>query len=117
MPRQEAEAAGKRKDSAKSLESFYAEVDELDRLSNSVPALVKAGRLEDAEAACHELLERYPDQADGLERLAEVYEARGDNEKAIEYYLKSSEFMKSHPGFDQEAIDWQMQQAERLKQK
>lgn len=91
-----------------------ADLDDLDMLSNSVVDLIKEGRLDEAEEACHELLSRYPDQIDGIDRLAEVYEARGEKKKAAEYYRKAAAFAKSRPGFDQEGIDWYLSKAERL---
>ena len=87
---------------------------ELDRLSNSVVDLIEEGSLDKAEAVCHELLSRYPDQIDGTERLAAVYEAKGDKKKAAEYYRKAAEFAQTSPGFDQELIDWYLSQSKRL---
>ncbi len=89
-------------------------LDDLDILSNSVLDLIKEGRLDEAEAACHELLTRYPGQIDGLDRLAHVYEAKGDNKRAVEYYRKAADFARSMPGFDQEAIDWFLLKARHL---
>ena len=91
-----------------------ADLDELDSLSNSVVDLINDGRLDEAEKVCHELLSRYPDQIDGIDRLADVYEARGDNKKAAEYYRKAAAFAATHPGFDQEGIDWYLSKAKRL---
>ena len=90
---------------------------DLDALSNSVVDLIKEGRLEEAEATCHELLSRYPDQIDGTERLAEVYEARGENERAAEYFRKAAQFAQDNPGFDQDLIDWYVSKAKDLKSK
>jgi len=87
---------------------------DLDDLSNSVVDLIKTGRLEEAEAACQELLRRYPDQIDGTERLAAVYEARGEKKLAAEQYRKAAEFAKGSPGFDQELIDWYSSKATEL---
>jgi len=87
---------------------------DLDRLSNSVVDLIEEGRLDEAEAVCHELLSRYPDQIDGTERLAEVYEARGEKKKAAEYYRKAAEFTQTSPGFDQELIDRYLSQSKHL---
>ncbi|MFH1627257.1 MAG: SEC-C metal-binding domain-containing protein [Pseudomonadota bacterium] len=87
---------------------------ELDDLSNSVVDLIKEGRLDKAEAVCHELLSRYPDQIDGTERLAAVYEARGEKKKAAEHYRKAAQFAQDNPGFDQEMIDWYLSKAEGL---
>ena len=87
---------------------------ELDRLSNSVVDLIEEGRLDEAETVCHELLSRYPGQIDGTERLAEVYEARGEKKKAAQYYRKAAEFAQTSPGFDQELIDRYLSQSKHL---
>ena len=91
-----------------------ADLDDLDMLSNSVVDLIKEGRLDEAQRTCKELMTRYPDQIDGIERLAQVYEARGDKKRAAEYYRKAAAFAQSRPGFDQEAIDWYFSQASSL---
>jgi len=88
-----------------------ADIDELDRLSNSVVQFIEKGRLDEAEKVSHDLLSRYPDQIDGLDRLAMVYDARGDRKKAAEYYRKAGEFAKNNPGFDQESIAWYLKKA------
>jgi tetratricopeptide (TPR) repeat protein len=87
---------------------------ELDRLSNSVVDLIEEGRLDEAETVCHELLSSYPDQIDGTERLAEVYDAKGEKKRAAEYYRKAAEFAQKSPGFDQELIDHYLSQAKLL---
>lgn len=97
-----------------STEDSLADLDDLDILSNSVVDLIKEGRLEEAEKISRELLSRYPDQIDGIDRLAEVYEARGNNKKAAEYYRKAAAFAQSNPGFDQEGFDWYLDKAKNL---
>jgi hypothetical protein len=52
--------------------------DELATASNVAVDLVHAGRLDEAEEAAHDLLERFPGVHDGWDRLGMVYEARGD---------------------------------------
>ena len=89
-------------------------LDDLDNLSNSVVDLIGKGKLDEAEQACVELLNRYPDYIDGLERFALVYEARGDSQKAIEYYEKSAEFARKNEGFDPEYVKWAMDKVEKL---
>ena len=88
---------------------------ELDQLSNSVVDLIAQNKLDEAEAVSHRLLEDYPDQIDGFDRLAQVYEARGEKEKAIEHYRKAADFAGSMPGFDKESIDWYLSEANRIK--
>ena len=87
----------------------------LDKLSNSVVGLIKENRLDEAEAVSRKLLEDYPDQVDGFNRLAMVYEARGEKTRAADYFRKAADFAKSNEGFDQEAIDWFLSEAKRVK--
>ena len=86
---------------------------ELDKLSNSVVDLIKENKLNEAEAVSHKLLAEYPDQVDGFNRFAQVYEARGDKSKAAAYYRKAADFAKSNEGFDQKAIDRFLSEAKR----
>jgi tetratricopeptide (TPR) repeat protein len=87
---------------------------DLDELSNSVVDLIEAGRLDEAEAACQDLLTRFPDQIDGTERLAAVYEAKGEKKLAAQYYRKAAQFAQGSPGFDRELIDWYSSKAKEL---
>ena len=87
---------------------------DLDQLSNSVVDLIKQDRLDEAEAVSHKLLTDYPDQLDGLNRLAMVYEARGEKGKAADYYRKAADFAKSNPGFDKQMVDWFLSEARRM---
>ena len=91
--------------------SFYTD---LDQLSNSVWEHIKAEKWDKAEDACKKLLTEYPDQIDGLHRSAQLWEARGDNSKAAEYYKKAADFAKEADGFDQITIDSFRQKAEQL---
>ena len=75
---------------------IHAEDDGLDDASNVVIDLIDAGRLDEAEQAAHDLLERYPQVHDGLERLAMVCAARGDRVRAAEYYRKAADFVHAH---------------------
>ena len=111
-----------KKYSIKEIEEFYAECDALDNLSNSVVDLIHEGKFDVAENACNDLLKLYPDQVDGLERFAMVYEARfamvyearGNKEKAVEYYKKTADFARSKEGFDPEFVNWALDKAKKL---
>jgi len=94
--------------------SFTPVYTELDQLSNSVVDLIAQRKLDEAEAVSRKLLVDYPDQIDGLDRLAQVYEARDEKEKAVEYYRKAVDFARSTPGFDQESIDWYLSEVNRI---
>jgi tetratricopeptide (TPR) repeat protein len=80
--------------------------DELAAASNAALDLIDAGMLEEAEQAAHELLERFPDAYDGYARLGLVYEVRGANRQAVEYYRKVIAFARERPGlYDSEFED------------
>lgn len=87
--------------------------DGLDRLSNSVPALVKAGRFEEAQRACQRLLQEFPDVVDGLEHSALVHAAQGDHATAADFYRKALAFV-THPSRcdDYENADYYRQHSE-----
>ncbi len=71
--------------------------DELTRDSNAVVDLVHEGKLDQAEVAARDLLERYPEVHDGYDRLGMVYEACGQNKQAADCYRKVIEFVLAHP--------------------
>lgn len=96
-------------------ETFYE--DDIDQLSNAVVDLLKEGELDQAETLCKKLSAVYPDQVDGLERMAQVQEARGNRPLAEEYYRKAAAFVKGKPGFDQEFENWLLEQANNLEKK
>ena len=60
---------------------YRAVYTDLDQLSNSVVDLINQKELDKAEAVSRRLLSEYPDQVDGFNRLAMVYEARGTEKK------------------------------------
>jgi tetratricopeptide (TPR) repeat protein len=91
--------------------------DEIDQLSNSALDLIKEGKLDEAEAVCKQLSERYPDQVDGIERRAMVERDRGNYSQAAQYYLKAADFIQGKPGFDPEMEDWLRQMAADMEQK
>ena len=94
---------------------FEWDDDHLDEESNAVVDLIGEGRLDEAEAAARELLARYPQVVDGLERLAMVYDARGDAKQAAEYYRKAVAFILENPeGFDEEVPASLMKRANEL---
>jgi tetratricopeptide (TPR) repeat protein len=87
--------------------------DGLDRLSNSVPALVQQGRLEEALRACHRLLLEFPDVVDGLEHSALVHAAQGDHATAADFYRKALAFVTDPSRCDQyENADYYRQHCE-----
>jgi tetratricopeptide (TPR) repeat protein len=76
---------------------------DLDRISNRVVDLIHEGRLDEAEEAGKKLLQDYPEVHDGFERLAMLYEARGDKTHAVEMYQRALDFTMDHGElYDQE---------------
>lgn len=73
------------------------EEDELTRDSNAIVDMVHEGKLDEAERAAREFLERYPEVHDGYDRLGMVYEARGEKKAAADCYRKVIEFAQTHP--------------------
>ena len=59
---------------------------------------MRAGRLDEAEAAARSLLERHPEVPDGYGRLGMVHEARADRRQAAECYRRVIEFIRAPPG-------------------
>jgi tetratricopeptide (TPR) repeat protein len=81
-------------------ESLSQELDEAEALtaaSNGVIDMIRAGKLDEAEAAARDLLVRYPEVHDGYDRLGMVYEARGDHQRAAECYRQVIDFVRAHP--------------------
>jgi len=123
LPKHEAVAAAERAAAAAHAATrltppaFAWDDDGLDEASNRVVDLVHTGQLDEAERAARDLLVRYPDVHDGLERLAMVYEARGDRKQAAEYYRRACTFMRENAdNYDPEAIDWMREKAESMEQ-
>ena len=105
LPRDEAAAAADRA-AAPALDrataapfEWVSDDDGLDEASNIVIDLIDTGRLDDAERAAQDLLERYPEVHDGLERVAMVAAARGDRARAAEYYRKAADFVHARIGW------------------
>ena len=94
----------KRLDAAPQGTSFAFDGGGVDELSNHALDLTNAGRFDEAEEACRQLRERYPDQIDQFDRLGELREAQGRLREAAEQYRHAAEFARTHPGFDSESI-------------
>lgn len=87
--------------------SLFATDDNLDEVSNRVVDLLDAGHFAEAEQACVELEQRYPDYIDWLERRVMLHEKRGELQKAVEYARRCLQYALDWPdGFDEEARTW-----------
>jgi len=97
------------------LAGLLDEDDPLTTASNAVLDLIANGKLDEAEAGAHALLEHYPEVHDGYTRLGKVFEARDDREHAAHCYRQSVQFMRAHPDrHDPEFIDAIEQRVQRL---
>src|SRR6516165_5092437 len=80
--------------------------DELETASNAAVDLVQAGKLDEAEKAARDLLQRFPEVHDGYDRLGMVYEARGQPNEAADCYRKVIEIIRANgDAYDQEFAD------------
>jgi len=91
--------------------------DDIDVLSNSAVDLIKEGRFDEAERACKQLLDEYPEQVDGLERMAMLEEARRNYPLAAEYYRKAAAFVEGDLGYDSELRAFLIRKAQELQDK
>lgn len=91
---------GSYSDLVKTVDQLAADYEEdvaLAEASNAAVDLVHAGKLDEAEQAARDLLVRFPEVHDGYDRLGMVYEARGDNKQAAQYYRQALEFIRQRP--------------------
>ena len=87
----------------------------IDAAANGVTALIDAGKLDEAEHAAQQLVERWPDMHDGYDCLGMVHQARGDNRQAAEYYRKVIDFARQDPSlYDPEFQDYYLDLIDRL---
>lgn len=78
----------------------YADIDPLDRLSNGTVDLINAGRLDEAELMCQQLLVGFPEVPDGHMRLGLLHRRRGDNQKAAEHLRLAAAMARSDDNLD-----------------
>ena len=78
----------------------YDDIDPLDRLSNGTVDLINAGRLEEAERMCQQLLVEFPDVPDGHMRLGLLHRRRGDNHKAAEHLRLAAAMARADENID-----------------
>ena len=78
----------------------YDHIDPLDRLSNGTVDLINAGRFEEAERMCQQLLVEFPDVPDGHMRLGLLNRRRGDNHKAAEHLRLAAAMARADENID-----------------
>jgi tetratricopeptide (TPR) repeat protein len=97
------------------LPDIYWDDDGLDDASNAVVDLIQARKLDEAERAALQLLEKYPGVPDGYDRLGMVFEARGNPKRAAEYYRAAVTFIEQHPSdYDDDALAYFLGRAKKL---
>lgn len=96
-------------------ELFDLELFVLETLSNGALDLIRHGLLDEAERVCRDLRGCFPDSIDWIERTAELHEARGRVEEAVEHYRLCLAYIDRHPeDFDPESRAWYRERIERL---
>jgi len=85
-----------------------------DDLSNRVVALLEQGRIEDAEQAALRYSEVYPDDPEGLERLAQVYDAWGKKDKAARAFRQAAALHEIVLQMNPMTAAWLRDQADRM---
>lgn len=93
----------------------FDEIIDIDKLSNSVIDLCNEKKFDEADEVCKRLRDEHPYIADGFNRQALVYEKRGDNAKALEFYIKTLEYMQKDP--DAYDMGWVFEKIKELKTK
>lgn len=87
-----------------------------DDLSNRVIDLLEQDRLEDAEQAARYYFEEYPDDPEGLERLATVYDAWGKKDKAARAFRQAAAMHEVVLQMNPKTTAWLRDQADRMDQ-
>lgn len=98
------------------IEEFDGHYVRLDELDNQITDLLREERYDEAEQTADQLSEEYPQDPDGLERLAEIYAARGDKKKAARTFRQAAAFHEVMTPSNRDIITWLRQQAERMDQ-
>ena len=88
----------------------------VEALSNEIPEMWEQGRFAEAEQLAKRLLEEYPGDPDGVERLAEVYARMGDHERAAPAFRRAAAFHRVLMPRNVKLAAWLDQQAERMDQ-
>lgn len=93
-------------------------IDDLDELSNRANDLLRAGQWDEAEKLCRKLKEQFPDEIDGDDRAAQLYQKRKDYKKALTYAQAALLKAKGNPGkFDAELVADIEEQVDFIKEK
>lgn len=95
-------------------EDLAESLDRLDAMSNRVVDLIAGGRYDEAEQLAVELQRAFPQDPDGLERLAEVHAAAGDHARAAVAFRKAAAFHELHLPHNARVAAWLREQGDRM---
>src|SRR5262249_39786405 len=90
------------------------ELDELNHRADRILDELLDDRVDDAEAHCHEFIRDLPGEAEGLDLLAMVCEARGQRRRALELLRQASDIAHANPEYDAETRLLMRQRIEEL---
>lgn len=80
--------------------AFMEYATQLDELTNRANDLIRSEQWTEAEACCHELVDRFPKEIDGHHHSYEYYKARGDLLRAKTHAEATLAMVESQEGFD-----------------
>jgi len=98
------------------MEKLDEHLDHLDELSNRVADLLSQDRYEDAEQVALQLMDEYAEDPQGLERLAQVYDAWGKKDEAARAFRQAAAFHEVVLRMNPMTAAWLRDQADRMDQ-
>jgi tetratricopeptide (TPR) repeat protein len=78
------------------------EIDEINERADHILDEILDGRVDDAEALCHDFIQDFPDDAEGFDLLSMVFEERGQRERALELLRRALGIADANPEYDDE---------------
>jgi hypothetical protein len=77
-------------------------IDELNERADHVLHELLAGRVDEAEALCHDFNRDFPGQAEGVDLLSMIFEHRGQRQRALGLLRQASDIAHANPEYDAE---------------
>ena len=78
------------------------EIDEINERADSILDEILDGRVDHAEALCHDFIQDFPHDAEGFDLLSMVFEERGQRDRALELLRKALGIADANPEYDDE---------------
>ncbi|MBU1675833.1 SEC-C domain-containing protein [bacterium] len=95
---------------------FDEHYEHLDALIDTVLDRLDERRYEEAEKTALQLMEEHPEDPEGLERLAQVYDAWGKKEQAARVFRQAAAFQEVLIPINRQTAAWLREQADRMDQ-